>query len=228
MNGKMLFQTTALAAGLVFGTTGVWGQGGGSTPAGSAPAPAIAQKIAVINIRQAIVATAEGKQASAELQSKYAPRSNELDNMNKQISDLQTRLTAGERTLSEDEQNRLRRQGQQLTTQLERKRTEYQEDLNNEQGEIIDRIGRKLLDVLDRYARENGYVAILDTSAQNTPVIYASNQIDITQDIVRLYDQAYPVKAGATATPAQPRPAQPKPATQLPGQQQKPQPKPPQ
>ncbi len=221
MNGKTLFQTTALAAGLFFGAAGVWGQGG-TAPAGSAPASAVAQKIAVINIRQAVVTTAEGKLASAELQSKYAPRLTELENLNKQISDIQARLTSGERTLSEDEQNRLRREGQRSSSQLDRKRNEYQEDLNNEQGDIIDRIGRKLLDVLDRYARENDYVAVFDTSAQNT-VIYAANKIDITQDIVRLYDQSYPVKAGAAPAPAQPRPAQPKPASQQPAQQKPPQ-----
>jgi len=55
---------------------------------------------------------------------------------------------------------------------------------------------------------ENGYAVVLDSSAQSTPILYASTQIDVTQDIVRLYDQAYPVKAGATA-PAQPKPATP-------------------
>jgi outer membrane protein len=73
-----------------------------------------------------------------------------------------------------------------------------------------------MIDVLDRYARENGYIVILDSSAQNTPILYASNQIDVTQDIVRLYDQAYPLKAGSTPPkPAATRPAQsttPKPA----------------
>jgi hypothetical protein len=69
-----------------------------------------------------------------------------------------------------------------------------------------------MLDVLDRYARENGYVAVLDTSAQGSPVIYGSSQADITQDVVRLYDQAYPIKAG---TPAAAAPA-PKPATPAP------------
>jgi len=28
-------------------------------------------------------------------------------------------------------------------------------------------------------------------------IIYASNQADVTQDIIRLFDQAYPVKASA-------------------------------
>jgi hypothetical protein len=73
-----------------------------------------------------------------------------------------------------------------------------------------------MIDVLDRYARENGYVVILDSSAQNTPILYASNQNDVTPDIIRLYDQAYPLKAGsATPKPASrpaPQSTTPKPA----------------
>jgi outer membrane protein len=53
--------------------------------------------------------------------------------------------------------------------------------------------------VLDKYARENGYNIVLDSSAQNTPILFASTQIDVTQEIVRLYDSAYPVKGGASA-----------------------------
>jgi outer membrane protein len=93
--------------------------------------------------------------------------------------------------------------------------TEYQEDANTALGDITERIGRKMVDVLDRYARENGFVVVLDTSGQNSPVLFASTQIDVTQDIVRLYDQAYPVKAGAS-TPAKPAPAKPAPATSQP------------
>jgi hypothetical protein len=77
----------------------------------------------------------------------------------------------------------------------------------------VNRIGRKMLEVLDRYSKENGYGVVIDVSAQNTPVIYNASQIDITQQIIKLYDQAYPVKSAATAAPAapaKPRPAAPK------------------
>jgi outer membrane protein len=82
----------------------------------------------------------------------------------------------------------------------------------------VDRIGRKMVDVLDRYARENGYTVVLDSSAQNNPILYASTQIEVTQDIVRLYDSAYPVKAGAAPTqkPAAPKPAPTTPPTTTP------------
>ena len=207
MNCRKLFFTTILASAFFFGASA--SALGAQGAAAAAPA-AVPGKIGVINVRQAIVTTSEGKQASAELQSQFAARQTELENLNKQINDLKQRLSAGSATLSQEEQARLTRQGELLARQLQRKQDEYQEDVNASQGDVIDKIGRKMIDVLDRYARENGYVAILDSSAQNTPILYASNQIDVTQDIIRLYDQAYPLKAGSTT----PKPAATKPAAQ--------------
>src|SRR3979490_3150382 len=169
-----------------------------STGGAAASAPS---KIAVLNVRNAIVATAEGKQAQAQLQSQFAPKQNELQSTQKQIEDLQRRMSEGARTLSDDEKAKLQRQGELLTRRLQRDNDGLTEELNAAQGEIIDGIGRKMLDVLDRYARENGYTAVLDTSAQGSPVIYGSSQSDITQEIVKLFDQAYPLKGGSAPPP---------------------------
>ena len=201
------FRFAVLAAASIFATGALRAQG-------TAPGSATGTKIGVINVRQAIASTSEGKQAGAELQTQFAPRQSELEGMNKQINDLRSRLDAGNGKFSPDEQARLQREGEAKARQLQRKQDEYQEDVNAAQGEVFDRIGRKMIDVLDRYARENGYVAILDTSAQNTPILFASTNIDITQDIVKLYDQAYPAKAGAPAATTPARPATtPRPTT---------------
>src|SRR6202030_864322 len=193
----------ALAASLA--GPAVWAQSGG------APAPTLT-KVGVINVQVAITSTSEGKQAAAELQSQFAPRQSDLDGLRRQIEDIQTRLRTGASTLSDDEKARLSREGDQLSRQFQRKQQDSQDDFNEAQREVVDRIGRKMIDVLDKYSKENGYGVIFDTSAQNTPVVYAANQIDVTQEIIRLYDQNYPVKAGA-AKSAPPKAAAPKPAT---------------
>lgn len=204
MNSRIILKSAALAAACLLGTAGAWAQAAPSTPA-STPA-----KVGIINLRGAIGNTAEGKQASAELQSQFAPRSAEIDNLNKQITDLQQKLQAGQGKLSQDEEARLTADGQRLTQRLNRRQQDFQEDAGAAQQDVLERIGRKMVDVLDRYARENGFSVVLDTSGQNSPILYASNQIDVTQDIIRLYDQAYPVKAGATPTkPAATTPAKP-------------------
>jgi outer membrane protein len=185
-----------------------------------AASPGAPLKIAVMNVQVAITSTAEGKQAAAELQSQFTPRQTELQNMQKQIDDIRGRLQTGQTTLSDEEKARLAREGDQLTRNLQRKQQESQDDFNDAQQDVVNRIGRKLVDILDGYSKQNGLAVVLDTSAQQTPVIYASNEIDITQEVIRLYDQKYPVTgkssggggAGASATPRPaPKPAAPKP-----------------
>jgi outer membrane protein len=202
---------TLLRASLLLAAACVLGAGATQAQSSAAAAPggsSVGSKIGVINVRQAIASTAEGKQAGAELQSQFAPRQNELEGLNKDINSLRQRIDAGTGKFSQEEQTRLQREGETKARQLERKQNEYQEDVNAAQADVFDRIGRKMIDVLDRYARENGYVAILDTSAQNTPILFASTNIDVTQEIVKLYDQAYPVKnaPAATSTPVKPAP----------------------
>jgi len=207
VNSRNMIRVALVGAACLVSTAAVQAQ----TAAGSASAG----KIGIINVRQAIVTTAEGKQASAELQTQFSARQSELENLNKQINDLRQRLSAGQTTLSDDEKVRLTQQGQRLTQQLDRKNNELQEDVNAAQADVVDRIGRKMMDVLDRYARENSIVAVFDSSAQNSPILFASTNIDITQEIIKLYDAAYPLKAGAAA-PAKPAATTPRPAPTTP------------
>jgi outer membrane protein len=216
VNLRIVLRFAALAAACLVGTAATWAQ------AAPAAAAATVKTVGIINLRGAIGSTAEGKQASAELQSQFAPRSTEIDALTKQINDLQQKLQAGQGKLSQEEETRLTAEGQRLTQRLDRRRNDFQEDATAAQQEVLERIGRKMVDVLDRYARENGFSVVLDTSGQNSPILYASNQVDVTQDIIRLYDQQYPVKTGAapaaTAKPATPKPATPPPATKPPQQ----------
>jgi outer membrane protein len=207
VNLRMVLRSAAIAAACLMGTVAAWAQAAPAAGASGAP-----KTVGIINLRAAIGSTAEGKQASAELQSQFAPRSAEIDTMTKQINDLQQRLQSGQGKLSQEEEARLTAEGQRLTQRLDRRRNDFQEDASAAQQDVLERIGRKMVDVLDRYSRENGFSVVLDVSGQNSPILYASDQVNVTQEIIKLYDQAYPVKAGST-TPATPKPATPKPAT---------------
>src|ERR1700747_168568 len=184
--------------------------GGASVAAQSAPSSAgtasSTGKVGVLNVRQAIVATSEGKQASSELQGQFTSRQPELETLNTQLAHISQRLQANGDKLSPEEAARLQRQGEALQKQLQRKKEDYQEDVNASQQEEIDRRGRKMMDVLDRYARENAYVAIFDSSAQGAP-IYVSSGTASPPNITKLSDQP---------SPAEPSPTTPKPAASKP------------
>ena len=200
---KIRLAVPALA--MLLGMPAAWAQAGGASASATG-------KVGVINVQVAITSTAEGKQAAAELQSRFAPQQVELENMRKSMDDLQTRLRTGQTTLSDEEKARLAREGDQLNRSYQRKQQEAQDDFNDAQQDVVNRIGRKMVAVLDKYSKENGYALILDESAQQTPVVFAANQIDVTQDVIRLFDEANPVKTGTSAPKSStPKPSAPKP-----------------
>jgi outer membrane protein len=185
---KIRMVVPVLAALLM--TPAVWAQEGGATTS----------KIGIINLQGAIGSTAEGKQAVAELQTQFAPRQAELQQLQKQIQDIQSRLQTGQTTLSEAEIERLSDEGQRDQRTLQRKQQDAQADYQDAQQDSINRIGRKMIAILDKYAKDHGFAVILDDSSQQTPIVYASNQVDVTQDIIHLYDQQYPVSGSSSST----------------------------
>lgn len=201
MNWIRLLRTTAPTLALGLCTSALLAQ---SKPVNTTEAGA---KIAAINMRAAIANTSEGKQAAAQMETEFLARRKELEDLNKKINDLQHRLTAGASTLGDEEKQKLTVEGQRLTRQLERRQNEFQEDLNDAQSDVIGRIGRRMVEVLGKYAPSKGYGAVLDNSSQSTPVMYAST--DITQEVVKLYDQTYPIKSGVGAADGKttPKPA---------------------
>ena len=105
----MIWAVAILAATLL--TPAAWSQ------TGAAPA----MKFGVINVQAAIQTTAEGKLAGAELQSQFAPRQTELQNMQKQIQMTKPGCAPGQATLSDDEKSRLQREKETLNRSLQRK-----------------------------------------------------------------------------------------------------------
>src|SRR3989338_6914071 len=78
-----------------------------------------------------------------------------------------------------------------------------------EKEERVNRLGTKLKRVIDLYGADKGFHIVLDYSQSNT-VAFFTPAADITEDVVRLYDQAYPVQAAQPpAQPPAPRPAAP-------------------
>jgi Skp family chaperone for outer membrane proteins len=171
-------------------------------------------KIGLVDIQQAIWATAEGNRASEELKSQFAPRQKELDVLAHQIDDLREQLTAGSTLGTAEVQHQRRQRGEHLVAQYDRKQRELNEDSQAAQAEVVQRISGKLMEVLNYYAREHGYIAVFNSSSQNSGIVYKSIRIELTQDIVCLYDQAHSKESAVPET--KPTTAAPKPTATLP------------
>ncbi len=167
------------------------------------------QKVGVISVQGAIVGTKDGQKASQQLQTQFAPKQKDVQTRQAEITQEEDQLRKGGNLMSEDKRNQMARDIDEKKKRLERDVQDDQEELQQAQQRALQGLGQRMMAVIEKYAKDNGYTMILDVSNPNTPVLYASSGIDITQDIVSLYDKTtvngQPItpgeSTGATTTP---------------------------
>jgi outer membrane protein len=201
--------------------------GAASAPASSAPAvTGTGTKVGTISMEQAIFATNEGRRDFEALSKKLEPKQNELKNQNDEIDALKKQLNAQQDKLNEDARGNLVKQIETKQKSLDRQLQDAREDAQNQQNEIAQRIIQKLGPVLIKYAADNGFGVIMDTSQPwpQSPVVWWGEAVDVTKPVVDLYNAQSGVPAPATsAAPAKPAGTKPavtptKPATTKPDQ----------
>ena len=224
---RTLTLLSALGAGLTIAATTAQ-TAVAQAPAASAPAPAaqaapvppqaIAAKIALISFEQAVFATNEGQRAVQDVQKKYEPKKAQIDATAQEVDTLKKQLQSAPATLSDEERaTRLRTidtKEKSLNRDAEEASQAYQADLQ----EVYGKVAQKVNVTLRNYVQQNGYTLLLDVSGQQSPVMWAVPQTDVTQAVVDAYNTSSGVAAPPPSAPsaARPRATTPRPATQSP------------
>lgn len=177
--------------------------GPATAPANPTPGPA---KIAVIAFQVAVGQTNEFQRNFADLQKKYDPKRQQLKALSDEIDASTKALQTQGDKLSDTERASRTRALEEKKKQLDRSAEDAQNDFQQEMQELYSGTASKVYDVLSSYAQQQGYTLVLDVASQQTPVLYALPSTDITKAII----DAYNVKSGVPAPPAQP-PAAPAP-----------------
>ena len=177
-------------------------------------ASAFAQnKVGTINIQQAIVSTKDGQKAAAELQTRFEPRRKEVEKANATVQALQAQYQKLGTVGSEEAKRKLQTDIEMKTKSLQRESEDANSEFESEQQKVLNELGGRIMQVINKYSTDNGFSMILDISSPQTPVIWASNTLDITNEVIKLYDANAPstvaAPAAKTAAPAAPKTAAP-------------------
>jgi outer membrane protein len=181
-----------------------------------AAAPAGPAKIAVIAFQVAVAQTNEGQRNFSDLQKKYDPKRQQLKALNDEVDSLTKQLQAQGDKLSPTEQQSRAKAIEDKKKQLERQAEDAQNDFQAEMSELYNGLAAKVYDVLANYAQQQGFTVVFDVtgSQQQAPIVlYANESTNITKQII----DAYNLKSGVPAPPAQPAaPAPARPAAARP------------
>lgn len=156
-----------------------------------AASPALAGKIGVVDINKGVQMTDQGKLALKDLKKEVDKIQSELDQKEKEIESIRGQLEKGAGVLSNTA--RLKLEGD-----LGRKSRSYRELYQESQSRIrqleMERtrpIINKMVALVKEFGTKQGYDVIFSSRAG---VVYSDNSIDITNQIIKLFDKQHPVK----------------------------------
>ena len=168
----------------------------------SSPPPSGPTKIAFVNLQEAVVTCNEGKQESATLQQRFAAKQNALKAQDDELKKLKDDYQAQGPKLSEEERNSRLKVIQDKQKAFERNYADFQSESQEAQQEAMNRIGRKMIPIMEKFLISNGYTAVFDISSSQTPVLWATQDSIITKRLVDAYNaQSASAPAPSTAPP---------------------------
>ena len=180
---------------------------------GLAMAQAPPTKIGVINLQQAIPATAQGQAAVARLQKDFVePRTKSLEAMQVEIKDLNEKLQRGGNILSQTAKDDLQASVTQKTKIFNRAVEDYEADAEEQQRKLLSDLSAKFQATMLQFGRDNGFAAIFDAGNQNSGLVWNADSVEITQAVIDAYDRANPAAPGSVP----PKPVGAKPPASIP------------
>ena len=162
-------------------------------------------KVGVLHVARAIFESEEGKTEMADLQKKVDAKQEEFAKQQKEIQDLQAQIQRQGATLNQEAQAALARNLENKQIAFQRATEDTQKEFNQLRQDIFNRIGRKIAAEVQKYATENNFYLILDSSSQNSQVLFNTTSVDITTDIIKRFNlsQTTPGTPAAAPPPAQ-------------------------
>jgi outer membrane protein len=234
MKSNSLRVFLALAVTLTFSALAQTGSAATPSGPGAAPAPAASApvttgpggttKVGTINITEAIFGSNEGRRDLEALQKKYDPKTAELKSQNEELEGLKKQMSTQEGKLNDEALATLKKQIESKQKLFDRSVQDAQEEFGGQQQEIANRVLQKMAPMIVKYAQDNGFGMVVDTSKPwpQSNILWWGESADITKAVVDAYNVQSGVPAPTTpgaAKPATPRPsgaakpAAPKPTT---------------
>jgi len=182
--------------------------------------------VVVVDFERAVVESKEGKKSSAKFNAALQAKQAEIEKKQKDIEDSQKKLQNGDRTLSDAAKANLQKDIERKTTELQRVNEDAQKELQVMREELLRPIADRATQILNALAAAEGYTLVIDSSDQNSNIVFVNKRNDITEELVKRIDASTPADtktettkpaAAPSSTPATGRPATttppPRPAT---------------
>jgi outer membrane protein len=146
-------------------------------------------KIGYIDMQKAIQESSTGKDAKKKLEREFNAKKSELEKKKTEIEKMAEDLEKKKVALSDDVRARKAQdiQGEMVKFQQEAMKSE--QEFRRKEQEMTKPIIEKLQSAIDEVAKEKGYAMIIERGTAQQVVIWAKKELDVTDDVIKLYEK---------------------------------------
>jgi outer membrane protein len=160
------------------------------------------QRLAVIDVQKVLTQSTAGKAAYDKLKKMQDDRVEKAKAMDEEMRKLDADINAKKVSLSEEKLTEMTKQLADKKINMQR----YAQDADREIGEARDRelqaLEAKIKPVIDSIGKDMGIAAIFNKFESG--LVYASDAIDITDTVVKKFNEANPAAPAAPAAAKKP------------------------
>jgi outer membrane protein len=171
--------------------------------AAATPAAFPTAKIAWINLEQVLFTCDEGRIRFAEVQAFVDEKNKENDKLRAEMEKLRTQMSVQGSKLTDDARADLESQIEEKQTAIERFQQDTQKEIESRRLRVTNFIGKRMQTLLEKLAKDRGINAFLFFNSARDA--WVDGSLNLSEDIVKYYNQTYPVAAAkppAAAAPA--------------------------
>jgi outer membrane protein len=157
-------------------------------PAPAAPPPnAAATKVAYVDVQRVLARSAAGVAAREQLEREKATMQKEMDGRRQELEKLREEIekkgplmTADTRRDKQDQFERKRRDAARMAD-------DFQKELEKKEQGLLQKVLQDVSGVVERVGKQRGYHLVVER--RGATVLYAAPEADLTDEIIRVYDQ---------------------------------------
>lgn len=154
------------------------------------PALAFAQsapaRVGYVDVQRILARSSAGVAARERLEKEKAALQKDIDAKRVEIEKLRDELEKKGTLLSADAKREKQEVLERKVRDFRRLADDYQKELEKKESGLLQKVLQDLSGIIDRIGKQKGLHVILD---RRTGVLYGSPEADLTDDIIKVYDQ---------------------------------------
>ncbi|HLC42062.1 MAG TPA: OmpH family outer membrane protein [Methylomirabilota bacterium] len=157
--------------------------------AAGAPAQAAGTKIGFVDVQKVLVKSVAGIGAREQLEKERGSMQKDLESRRNELEKLRDDLQKKGALLSADARREKEETVERKNREARRLMEDFQKDLEKKELGVTQKILQEIQGIVERFGKQKGYLFI--TEKRTSGLIYGDPESDVTDEIIRLYDQEH-------------------------------------